>query len=401
MNLLFDRLVHGSLALGERSMPWFALCGFAGLAVGVAIAIALGLANGLSLVLVAASIVACLLALVLVRSVRRRLLTDESMVVMEHLWAAAGLSAAMLVLLDVEPWPYLDPMAVGAAFGLAIGRLGCAMAGCCHGIPSSWGIAYPPGEWGHPRLRWKNGLRLFPVQILAALSLVTIGVIAIPLALVAEPGSALRWFLAGYAIQRFTLEGLRGDRRPRLLGWSAARWMCVIQTVFVLGLDAATWGFAERVAAVGLTLTTIALITHNHRRRREQGFAPDFGQRLRAALVEARSVPDSRHEFEIDGLRVIVQPARADDELRISLQDRRSRPLRSLCEQLCAAVPSLAPSHVVLGSASIVHLRVDGQLLVDDDECSPSMTSDAEPPWLRGDRLYGSLVRARPAAQPH
>ena len=43
---------------------------------------------------------------------------------------------------DLDTWRYLDNLAPYIALALAIGRIGCLMRGCCHGIPTDlpWGI---------------------------------------------------------------------------------------------------------------------------------------------------------------------------------------------------------------------------------------------------------------------
>ncbi|MEI7835657.1 MAG: prolipoprotein diacylglyceryl transferase family protein [Planctomycetota bacterium] len=48
-------------------------------------------------------------------------------------------------LLRIRPSAAFDALAVGAALGLAIGRIGCLLGGCCHGRPcaAAWGVRYP------------------------------------------------------------------------------------------------------------------------------------------------------------------------------------------------------------------------------------------------------------------
>ncbi|MHB0886213.1 MAG: prolipoprotein diacylglyceryl transferase [Bacillota bacterium] len=67
---------------------------------------------------------------------------------------------------------YLDVMAPGMALGLAIGRVGCTLRGCCYGLPTTapWGIASTLAD----------GLR-FPAQPLeAALDLASFGWLMLP-----------------------------------------------------------------------------------------------------------------------------------------------------------------------------------------------------------------------------
>jgi prolipoprotein diacylglyceryltransferase len=47
--------------------------------------------------------------------------------------------------LELPTGEALDAAAVGTPLGIAIGRIGCLMKGCCHGGPCDWwcGIRYP------------------------------------------------------------------------------------------------------------------------------------------------------------------------------------------------------------------------------------------------------------------
>src|SRR5262245_35385957 len=60
---------------------------------------------------------------------------------------AAGLAAIAFAgrLAGVGVTPLLDAFAPGALAGLAIGRVGCFLAGCCFGLPTDlpWGIVLP------------------------------------------------------------------------------------------------------------------------------------------------------------------------------------------------------------------------------------------------------------------
>ena len=55
----------------------------------------------------------------------------------------------------------LDMMAPSVGFGHAIGRIGCLLAGCCFGVPTSgwWSVTFPPGSLA------PAGQPLVPTQI--------------------------------------------------------------------------------------------------------------------------------------------------------------------------------------------------------------------------------------------
>ena len=49
----------------------------------------------------------------------------------------------------VPVWRVADAIAPSAALGIAIGRLGCFLNGCCFGLPTKlpWGVHFPPGSY--------------------------------------------------------------------------------------------------------------------------------------------------------------------------------------------------------------------------------------------------------------
>ena len=98
-------------------------------------------------------------------------------------------------------WRGADYFAFAAPLGHAIGRVGCFVNGCCHGVP------------GHPvRLYESAGLALIAWACARSVRAVESG---------AEPrGSAFRRYLRLYGLLRIVLDPLRGDGRPeRFLGF--------------------------------------------------------------------------------------------------------------------------------------------------------------------------------------
>ena len=133
-----------------------------------------------------------------------------------------GLIAAVVVGLwlvrkyKLPVWTTGDLMAPGIALGHVIGRMGCLLAGCCYGRPTSvpWAITFtdpaaavnvgtPLGIPLHPTQLYDAGAELI---ILAAL-------------LLTErrghkfPGRTFWLYLLLYAISRFIIEFYRGDDR--------------------------------------------------------------------------------------------------------------------------------------------------------------------------------------------
>lgn len=102
-------------------------------------------------------------------------------------------------------WPIMDTFSYGICIGLAIGRIGCLLGGCCFGSPTDlpWGVIMAKEEaLGH----------LHPVQLYEFIILIAM---FIPLWLrrskKAYEGEITVWFVGLYAVARYILEIYRGD----------------------------------------------------------------------------------------------------------------------------------------------------------------------------------------------
>lgn len=122
----------------------------------------------------------------------------------------------------------------------AVGRIGCIMAGCCHGFAYDGPLAlyYPHAVSG---LSPEQGY--FPVQLLEALINVIIGAVLLRLEKkVRRPANLLLAYLSMYAIARFALEFFRGDAaRGIYWGLSVSQWIS-----FLLLLSCGTYGLIKR-----------------------------------------------------------------------------------------------------------------------------------------------------------
>ncbi len=102
-------------------------------------------------------------------------------------------------------WPVLDTFAYGICVGLAVGRIGCLLGGCCYGTPTN-------GWYGVVMVKEAALGHLHPVQLYEFLILIAM---FIPLWLrrgkKAYEGEIVVWFVGVYAIARFILEYYRGD----------------------------------------------------------------------------------------------------------------------------------------------------------------------------------------------
>ncbi|MEB3285904.1 MAG: prolipoprotein diacylglyceryl transferase [Vampirovibrionales bacterium] len=124
---------------------------------------------------------------------------------------------------------FLDIWAMPAALGLAIGRLGCLMAGCCFGAPCDlpWAVQYPAGHETFPT-------HVHPSPLYETLSLLVL------MGLMNwhekkeghRVGHSSVWFLVGYGVIRFVGEYFRGDR----LVWLQAVNLSASQVISLAGI---------------------------------------------------------------------------------------------------------------------------------------------------------------------
>lgn len=110
----------------------------------------------------------------------------------------------------IDPWLILDVTAPFLALGIGLGRLGCFLAGCCHGIPYEGflSVQYPD----HPHCEAPAGIGLFPSQLLSLLmGLILYGVLLYLLRRRKFSGQIFLSFLGLYGLGRGLIEFLRGD----------------------------------------------------------------------------------------------------------------------------------------------------------------------------------------------
>ena len=119
---------------------------------------------------------------------------------------------------------WLDFFTPIIALGYSIGRIGCFLAGCCYGQPSSlpWTVTFPVG------VEAPANIELHPTQLYSAL----LGFLILALILFMEKRKILPqgglfyvWLLL-HSVSRFIVEAFRGDwRGDTLLSWSISSWI--------------------------------------------------------------------------------------------------------------------------------------------------------------------------------
>jgi len=132
--------------------------------------------------------------------------------------AAVVVLVAGLALAGMPAGTFLDVSAPGLFFGMAIGRQGCFLHGCCVGRPTSsrWGIWASDG---------RVGARRAPTQQLESLACLVIGLAALLLVLQARypaGGTVFAGALAAYTVCRQILFPCRAEPRKSSLGRGAS-----------------------------------------------------------------------------------------------------------------------------------------------------------------------------------
>jgi len=128
------------------------------------------------------------------------------------LLVALGVLAAGTAMLDVSAGGVLDATAPGIFFGMAVGRPGCFLSGCCAGRPtiSRWGL------WSSDR---RLAIRRLPAQLYEAALALTIAGATLLLVLAAPapfPGAVFVGGIAAYTFGRQILFRLRSQSHTRL-----------------------------------------------------------------------------------------------------------------------------------------------------------------------------------------
>lgn len=144
-----------------------------------------------------------------------------------------GVTVAVMLFTWLKKIPLLrfgDIMVPSCALGLAIGRIGCLLSGCCHGSVCDlpWAIRYPQSHETH-------GLPVHPVPLYETfLMLIVMAVLLKMDKNKPFEGYTTLWFFIFAGLVRFVLEYFRGDR----LVWIEALNLSASQVVSIAGIVA-------------------------------------------------------------------------------------------------------------------------------------------------------------------
>jgi phosphatidylglycerol:prolipoprotein diacylglycerol transferase len=149
-----------------------------------------------------------------------------------------GATAAAVWLMRRDKFPFwkaADMAGFAIPIGLAFGRMGCLLAGCCFGATTKlpWGMSFPPrspASEAQAKAHILQSVRMWsepvhPTQIYESAASLAIAAVCL---FVVHPrkkydGHVFAWSLALYAIARFLVEILRRDARGGLVGLSTSQ----------------------------------------------------------------------------------------------------------------------------------------------------------------------------------
>ncbi len=124
-----------------------------------------------------------------------------------------------------------DAFAIPVAMAVIIGRIGCFIAGCCYGTPTTlpWGVFFARANDSPALLRHPTQLYEMVFHFVALLLL-----------WVAEQhrwltGNRLKAYLIGYLVYRFITEWIRPEAKV-LLALTAYQWACLVLIMVLIGL---------------------------------------------------------------------------------------------------------------------------------------------------------------------
>ena len=239
---------------GNRSVPAYAVFLITGIVVAFVWSMVLIALAGLS-VNVGLALTGSILISSLGFTLAVRVLTgNERLVFYHYLFVGSSAALGSLWLANAPLLPYFDIVACLVAVLTGFGRIGCLMAGCCHGRPWRHGVIYTSAHAADGFPSQLVGIRVVPVQAMeSAWSFAVAAACSVVVLRAETPGMALALFGVAHPCGRFVLEFFRGDERyPELSGLTTAQWTAAAMILITLAI-ARPWLLLP-VAAVLLTI---------------------------------------------------------------------------------------------------------------------------------------------------
>ncbi|MEA2512198.1 MAG: phosphatidylglycerol---prolipoprotein diacylglyceryl transferase, partial [Thermomicrobiales bacterium] len=169
VNRACDRAVRTTVNVRGRNWAAFRVCGVVGFALAVALGGWLAVHQQLSAGVLGVLALGAALTFFALAFGAKVLTGQERLVYYHHELAIFAVSTLILTAIGRPVLPYLDLTALGVGTFLACGRIGCFLAGCCHGRPSRCGVAYGNDHVAIGFPAPLASVRLLPVQLVEAI----------------------------------------------------------------------------------------------------------------------------------------------------------------------------------------------------------------------------------------
>ena len=269
INGFFDRLVRPEFSFAGRSWLFFQVCGSTGVVCAIVLMLTLAAFSGLSVALMGVLIVADLVACLALTMITKVILGEERLTYCHHEISLIVVTAIIAWLVGQPVLNYLDVSILGLGIGLACGRVGCLMAGCCHGTPARCGVRYGSAHVAAGFSPYYSGARFFPIQIVEAIWVAAIVFVGTWMILRGYPaGMALSLYICAYGAGRFFFEFVRADTdRAYFRGFSESQWISLLLMVLVAmgefaGVLPFQWWHVVVTALVSLVMLMVAIRRH-------------------------------------------------------------------------------------------------------------------------------------------
>lgn len=179
----------------------------------------------------------------------------EVIVSYQHQVAIVASVWLLLSTLEAPTDTHLAVILAGVAITRGVGRIGCFVAGCCHGILRPRGVAYGPEHVVSGFPREIAGQGLFPVQLIESTYLLTTGFTCAGLLLLGAAPSVVIWIYVVAAFGgRLVADAWRGDGGNRRFTNAQVVSVIVLSAMTVvqaLGLVSGSWKTTLAVLVVG------------------------------------------------------------------------------------------------------------------------------------------------------
>ncbi|CAN7510845.1 prolipoprotein diacylglyceryl transferase [Variovorax sp. LjRoot84] len=341
--------IRPTLVLFGRRVHSFRACGVMGLLLATALALALTAHAGLSQVVAAGLLATGLITFLVLAMATKALTGNETLIYYHHEVAILLCAAAVLSAFGLPVLPYLDLNALWLGVFLSCGRGGCLMVGCCHGRPHHWGVRYSEEHAAEGFPACYVGVRLFPVQAIEALVVLSIVAAGTWQFLQDRPaGTVLSTYVVTYSAVRIWLEELRGDgARPYWGRFSEAQWTSLVLIAGVMlgewqgRLPWSGWHFA-----MGLGAAASMLVLAGTRRAQYEVLHPHHAGEV-ADIIKRLAASE----------RGAVSVRRTSQSIGISTQSLgRLREARAVLYSLSRADRSLTPGEARALAGLIMNL---------------------------------------------